>query len=145
MKKNTAFLAFLLWHVISYAQIFKSENEDFINFNSKEIKITIGGSTYKGDFKSFTSKKDKREYLIYTYFSRTVIVSLNTPLEKIEENTPDIYVNTIKLVHSSDIKSITKAIDKNGLNNIKNFMIVYESLNSNINFWNCILKTKIID
>ena len=30
MKKNTAFLAFLLWHVISYAQIFKSENEDFI-------------------------------------------------------------------------------------------------------------------
>jgi len=32
MKKNTAILAFLLCHVISYAQIFKSDNEDFINF-----------------------------------------------------------------------------------------------------------------
>jgi len=70
---------------------------------------------------------------------------LNAPIANIEENTPAIYIRTIKLVHSSDIKSIMKAVDKNGLNNIKNFMIVYEALNSNINFWNCILTTKISD
>jgi len=138
-------MAFLFCHVISYAQIFKSDNEDFININSKEIHLTIDNTTYKGDFQNFNSRKDKKEYLIYPYFSRTVIVLLNAPIANIEENTPAIYIRTIKLVHSSDIKSIMKAVDKNGLNNIKNFMIVYEALNSNINFWNCILTTKISD
>ncbi len=142
MKKMIAFLAFILCHTLIYSQIFKSQNEDLINFNSKEVKIIIDSSTYKGEFVNFTSKKDKKEYLIYSYFSRSVIVSLNTLVEKIDENTPEINIDRIKLIHSSDINSIIKAVGKNGLSNIENFITVYESLNSDIKLLNCNLNNE---
>lgn len=142
MKKIIALLAFILCHTLIYSQIFKSQYEDLINFNSKEVKIIIDGSTYKGEFLNFTSKKDKKEYLIYSYFSRSVIVSLNIPVERIDENTPEININSIKLVHSSDINSIIKAVGKSGLSDIKNFITVYESLNSNIKLLNCNLNNE---
>jgi len=77
-------------------------------------------------------KKDKKEYIIYNYFSRTIIVSLNTPIENITENTSAININAIKLIHSSDVKSVQKAIRKNGLKDLKGFILVYESLNCNL-------------
>jgi len=132
MKKNFALLAFLLLHIISYSQNFQSDQGDYINFNSKEIKINIDDSSYKGKFQSFISKKDKKEYIIYNYFSRTIIVSLNTPIENITENTSAININAIKLIHSSDVKSVQKAIRKNGLKDLKGFILVYESLNCNL-------------
>jgi len=136
MKKNFVLLAFLLLHIISYSQTFKSDQGDYINFNSKEIKINIDDSSYKGNFQSFISKKDKKEYLIYNYFSRTIIVSLNTPIENINERTSSININAIKLVHSSDVKSVQKAIRKNGLKDLKGFILISESLNCNIDLGN---------
>lgn len=136
MKKNFVLLVFLLLHIISYSQTFKSDQSDYINFNSKEIKINIDDSSYKGKFQSFISKKDKKEYLIYTYFSRTVIVSLNTPIENINESISSIHINAIKLIHSSDVKSVKKAIRKDGLTEFKGFILIYESLNCNINLEN---------
>jgi len=136
MIKNFALLAFSLLHIISYSQIFKSNQDDYIDFNSKEIKIKIDDSTYKGNFHSFTSKKDKKEYLIYNYFLRTIITLLDTPIENITENTSAININAIKLIHSSDVKSVQKAIRKNGLEDMEGFILIYESLNCNIDLEN---------
>lgn len=133
MKKNIALWSFLWLHIISYSQTFKSNQNDYINFNSKEIKINIDSAVYKGTFESFISKKDKKEYLIYSFFSRTIIISLDTPIENINMNTPSINIKAVKLIHSSDVKLVQKTIRKNGLKDLKGFIVIYESLNCNIN------------
>lgn len=129
MKKKLFLLTLLLTSIISHSQTFQSENSDFINFNSKEIKINIDNTNYEGNFKSFTSKKDKKEYLIYSYFSRTIVVELNIENKKISETLPHLIINSIKLIHTSDLDSLMKEISKRGLNNIKKYIIVYEAEN----------------
>ena len=136
MKRKIFLLLFLMMNVISFAQVFKSENNDFINFNSKEIKINIDNTNYEGDFESFTSKKDKKEYLIYNYFSRTIVVELNIENKKISETVPHLIINSIKLIHTSDSDSLMKAISKRGLNNIKGYIIVYEAENIHLKLGN---------
>ena len=136
MKRKIFLLLFLMMNVISFAQVFKSENNDFINFNSKEIKINIDNTNYEGNFESFTSKKDKKEYLIYNYFSRSIVVELTIEIEDISENSPNLIINTIKLIHTSDLDSLMKVISKKGLNNINEYIVVYEAENIHLNLSN---------
>ena len=126
-KQKSLFIAFFLCFNLSFSQIFTAENGNFIDLNKNEIKITIENTSYTGTFQSFTSKKDKKEYLIFSYFSRTIIISLNKPLNTFEKNTPKIIVKTVKLIHSNIIDKIIKAVNKKGINNLENFIIVYES------------------
>lgn len=134
MKKTIALLAItLLCYTASYSQIFTSENEDFINIDTKKIKLTIDSSSYRGDFEIFTSKKDDNEYLIYSYFSRTILVTLNTSIKNIEKGANNFNIKELKLIHSSDVKSIKKAVSKNGIKEAKKFIIVKETKNNNNN------------
>ncbi|SNR48583.1 hypothetical protein SAMN06265371_103457 [Lutibacter agarilyticus] len=129
MKKKLFLLMLLLTNIISHSQIFQSENNDFINFNSKEIKINIDNTNYEGNFISFTSKEDKKEYLIYSYFSRSVVIELNKETEEINDASPNLTVYRVKLIHTSNIDSLMKEISKKGLNNIKKYIIIYEAEN----------------
>lgn len=136
MKKKISLLMFLLVNVISYSQIFKSENNDFINFNSKEIKINIDNTNYEGNFEILASKKDKKEYLIYNYFSRSIVIELNIETKEISKNLPYLIIDTVKLIHTSDLESLMKVISKKGINNIKDYIIVYEAENIHLNLSN---------
>lgn len=136
MKKKISLLMFLLVNVISYSQIFKSENNDFINFNSKEIKINIDNTNYEGNFEILASKKDKKEYLIYNYFSRSIVIELNIETKEISKNLPNLIIDTVKLIHTSDLESLMKVISKKGINNIKDYIIVYEAENIHLNLSN---------
>ena len=126
-NQYSLFIIFLLYFNFSFSQVFTSENGNFINLNNNKVKLYIEDTSYTGTFQSFTSKKDKKEYLIYSYFSRTVLITLDKPLNTFEMNTPNIAVKTVKLIHSNNIDSIIKTVTKKGVNNLKNFIIVYES------------------
>ena len=129
MKKKLFLLTLLLTNIISHSQTFQSENSDFINFNSKEIKINIDNTNYEGNFKSFTSKKDKKEYLIYSYFSRSVVIELNNKIEEINDASSNLTICRVKLIHTSNTDSLMKVISKKGVNNLKKYIIVYEAEN----------------
>ena len=136
MKKKTLIVIFFLASIISYSQVFKSGNDDFINIDSRDIKIKIDNTNYKGQFETFTSKKDKQEYLIYNYFSRTIVIELNQNIDEIDENSPNLIINTVKLIHTSDLNSLKKAISKKGLDGIKDFITISQASNMKLDLIN---------
>jgi hypothetical protein len=95
------------------------------------VNLQIDGNSYTGEFKYFKSKKDKQEYLIYSYFSRTVIFQLNKPVKEIKSITSELIIEKIKLVHNKDLKSIIKNINKNGFDNCTNCIVVFENTKYN--------------
>jgi len=132
MKNKIVLLIFLISISLTYSQQFDSENNEFINFNTHKVNLQIDGNNYTGEFKSFKSKKDKQEYLIYSYFSRTIIIQLNKPVKEIKSIASELIIEKIKLVHNKDLDSITKNINKNGFDNCTNCIIVYEDTNYNM-------------
>ncbi|RXP64561.1 hypothetical protein EC396_00885 [Lutibacter sp. HS1-25] len=110
-----------------FAQVFTAENGNFMDLKKKKIKLYIENSTYSGTFQNFTSKRDKKEYFIFTYFSRTVIFSIDKPLNSIQDNTKNIGLECVRVLHATAVDSIIKTIHKNGINSLKDYIVVYES------------------
>ena len=131
MKKTIILLVLFATSFVTYSQNFTSNNSDFINIDSKELKIDIDDFSYKGYFESFKSKKDKKEYLIYSYFSRSVILAIDRPLKSVDNDTQNLKINSVLVVHSSEISAIKKSINKKGLKNLKDYILVYQSDNFN--------------
>ncbi|NLP57444.1 hypothetical protein [Lutibacter sp. B1] len=137
MKKTVLSLFLTLTFTFAYSQLFISENSNIIDLKAKKAKITIDNFTYKGDFQIFTSKKDNKDFLIFSYFSRTIVFSTNKPLNEIINNKSidEFDITDIKVIHSKEIKSIIREIKKRGVHNIQNFIIVFDGLD-NITFKN---------
>lgn len=131
MKKIILLIMFLAIYKVTYSQYFTSENNDFINFDSKELKINIDNFSYKGYFEKFKSKNDKREYLIYSYFSRSVILAVDRPLKTVNSNTQSFKIVSVLVVHSSEINTIKKSVSKKGIKNLKDYILIYQSDNFN--------------
>lgn len=126
-KQKSLFIVILLCFNLSFSQVFTAENGNFIDLNNHEIKLSIEGTAYTGTFQNFTSKKDKKEFLIFSYFSRSILILLDKPLNTFEKSIPILNIKMVKLVHSNMIASIIKTVNKKGINNLENFIMVYES------------------
>lgn len=126
-KQTLLIITFFLFSNFSFSQIFISENGGLINFNKKEADLKIDNTTYSGNFQSFNSKKDKKEYLLYSYFSRTVIFTIDRPLNEIDQNITNLNLTIVRLIHSNKINSIMEKVNKKGIKNLKDFIVVYQS------------------
>ena len=128
--KNYVFFFFLLFSLVSFGQVYTSENEDTINFSEKKAKINIDNFNYKGNFEVFTSKKDKKNFIIYSYFSRTVVFSVNKSVKEIENSTEEFKIEDIKLIHNNNTKSIIKQIKGRGINNLQKLVLIDHKIDS---------------
>ena len=127
MKKTTLLWSLLFICSFTKAQTFHLENEDFINFETKEIVIDIDNFSYKGYYENFNSKYDKKEYLIYSYFSRSIVIELNKPISEINNTTKEVKIKSAIVIHNNDLKSLKKVICRKGVKNLNNFIIIHNS------------------
>lgn len=133
-NKMSILLILTLWFNISFSQTLIFENENFINLSENEVKLNIDNTLYTGTFQSFTSKKDKKEYLIYSYFSRTIIFSLDRPIGGVEGGVVDL--NTVKLIYGNVVDSVINTVNKKGINRLENFVVIHESFGGEIQVCN---------
>lgn len=133
-NKMSILLILMLWFNISFSQTLIFENENFINLSENEVKLNIDNTLYTGTFQSFTSKKDKKEYLIYSYFSRTIIFSLDRPIGGVEGGVVDL--NTVKLIYGNVVDSVINTVNKKGINRLENFVVIHESFGGEIQVCN---------
>ncbi|SDX77740.1 hypothetical protein SAMN05444411_10995 [Lutibacter oricola] len=136
MKKTTLLGVLLFVCTYTKAQTFTLKNQDFINFDTHEIQVDIDNFSYKGYYKAFKSKQDKKEYLIYSYFSRSVVLELSKTVKEIDSNTNDLKINYAVVIHNNDLQPLIKAISKKGIKNLDDFIIIHKSTKFNTPFIN---------
>lgn len=118
----------------SFAQKFNDDFGNTIDFTTKEISIDIENFDYNGIFDDVYSKKDKCEYLVFDSGSRIIVLKLENDLNFIKSKLTDFKIETVKIIHSYELKSIKKGLVKDGIVTLNKLVVVYDSNNTEFNF-----------